>query len=54
VNIMTVYDQYRWRFQQLRAAKNHKPVNQWHGLHAPWDPKGGYLDSKEKELEFWL
>jgi hypothetical protein len=54
VNIITVYDQYRWRFQQMQAAKNHTPVNQWHGLQAPWDPKGGYLNSKQKELEFWL
>jgi hypothetical protein len=54
VNIITVYDQYRWRFQQMQAANNDTPVNQWHGLQAPWDPKGGYLDSKQKELEFWL
>jgi hypothetical protein len=54
VNIMTVYDQYRWRFQQTQAAKNDTPVNQWHGLQAPWDPKRGYLDSKKKTLDFWL
>jgi phosphatidylserine/phosphatidylglycerophosphate/cardiolipin synthase-like enzyme len=54
VNIMTVYDQYRWRFQQSQAAKNHEALNQWHGLEAPWDPKGGYLTSKTKDLEFWM
>ena len=54
VNIITIYDQYRWRFQQLQAAKKHLPVNQWHGLTAPWDPKGGYLKSKTAELKFWI
>jgi phosphatidylserine/phosphatidylglycerophosphate/cardiolipin synthase-like enzyme len=54
VNIITVYDQYRWRFQQMKAAKNHQAVNTWHGLEAPWDPKGGYLTAKKKELAFWL
>jgi phosphatidylserine/phosphatidylglycerophosphate/cardiolipin synthase-like enzyme len=54
VNIITVYDQYRWRFQQMQAAKKHQALNQWHGLEAPWDPKGGYLNSKTRDLAFWL
>ena len=54
VNIITTYDQYRWRFQQMQAAKHHQPLNQWHGLEAPWDPDGGYLKSKTRDLAFWL
>jgi phosphatidylserine/phosphatidylglycerophosphate/cardiolipin synthase-like enzyme len=54
VNIITIYDQYRWRFQQMQAAKRHQTFNQWNGLQAPWDANGGYLKSKERELEFWL
>jgi phosphatidylserine/phosphatidylglycerophosphate/cardiolipin synthase-like enzyme len=54
VNIITIYDQYRWRFQQMQAAKRHQKVNQWHGLEAPWDTDGGYLKSKTQELKFWL
>jgi phosphatidylserine/phosphatidylglycerophosphate/cardiolipin synthase-like enzyme len=54
VNIMTIYDQYRWRFQQLNAAKNHQTINQWNGLVAPWDSNGGYVKSKKAELAFWL
>jgi phosphatidylserine/phosphatidylglycerophosphate/cardiolipin synthase-like enzyme len=53
VNIITIYDQYRWRFQQLQAAKRHIGVNKWHGLTAPWDQNGGYLNSKKVELSFW-
>jgi phosphatidylserine/phosphatidylglycerophosphate/cardiolipin synthase-like enzyme len=54
VNIITVYDQYRWRFQQVQSAKKHQALNQWHGLETPWDPKGGYLKSKTRDLAFWL
>jgi|SRR5579871_4990883 len=56
VNIITIYDQYRWRFQQQMAAKNHKALNQWNGLVAPWDAQqASYLSGdKAKELAFWL
>ena len=54
VNIITVYDQYRWRFQQALAAKNHQPLNQWNGLMAPWKSQASYLEGdKAKELKFW-
>lgn len=55
VNIITIYNQYRWRFQQLEAAKNHQSLNQWNGLRAPWQDQASYLQGdKEKELEFWM
>ncbi len=54
VNIITVYDQYRWRFQQTLAAKNHQPLNQWNGLVAPWKSQPSYFSGdKAKELKFW-
>jgi hypothetical protein len=55
VNIITIYDQYRWRFQQQLAAKQHQPLNQWNGLLAPWNSQSSYFGGvKEKELAFWL
>jgi PLD-like domain len=54
VNIATIYDQYRWRFQQAEAAKDHEPLNQWNGLVAPWDSQASYFQGdKAKELKFW-
>ncbi|WP_426424175.1 phospholipase D-like domain-containing protein [Bradyrhizobium genosp. A] len=54
VNITTVYDQYRWRFQQVLAAEKHQPLNQFNGLTAPWTYQGSYFkDDKAKELKFW-
>jgi hypothetical protein len=55
VNIITIYNQYRWRFQQLEAAKHHKSLNEWNGLKAPWKAQASYFSGdKAKELEFWL
>jgi len=58
VNIQTVYDQYRWRFQQQLAAKKHEKLNQWNGLLLDWATKGqvGYYEDaeKQKEIEFWM
>lgn len=55
VNIITVYNQYRWRFQQLMAAKNHQSLNQWNGLQAPWKSQPSYfVGDKKKELDFWM
>ena len=57
VNIMTVYNQYRWRFQQYQAVKNHQRLNQWNGLKAPWKAQATYLSPKSemaKEFRFWL
>ena len=55
VNIITIYNQYRWRFQQMQAAKNHQRLNQWNGLQAPWASQGSYLKGdKLKELNFWI
>jgi phosphatidylserine/phosphatidylglycerophosphate/cardiolipin synthase-like enzyme len=54
VNIITIYNQYRWRFMQVQAAKAHKPVNQWNGLCAPWTAQASYFaGDKSKELKFW-
>jgi phosphatidylserine/phosphatidylglycerophosphate/cardiolipin synthase-like enzyme len=54
VNIITVYDQYRWRFLQQQAAKKHQPLNQWNGLTAPWKDQASYFSgAKAKELKFW-
>ncbi len=55
VNIITIYNQYRWRFQQQLAARNHEPLNQWNGLTAPWTAQASYFTGdKAKELAFWL
>jgi len=55
VNVITVYNQYRWRFQQQEAAKNGQPLNAFRGLHAPWHAQASYFhDDKLKELKFWL
>jgi phosphatidylserine/phosphatidylglycerophosphate/cardiolipin synthase-like enzyme len=58
VNIETIYDQYRWCFQQQLAAKNHQKLNQWNGLQPDWATKGqlSYLQdpNKKKEVDFWL
>ncbi|MGA2617281.1 MAG: phospholipase D-like domain-containing protein [Thermoguttaceae bacterium] len=55
VNIITIYNQYRWSFQQLQAAKNHRTLNQWHGLQAPWTSQAAYFSGvKAKELRFWM
>lgn len=55
VNIITVYNQYRWRFQQWQAAQNHQTLNQWRGLKAPWTAQNSYFkDEKLKELKFWM
>ncbi len=60
VNIITIYNQYRWRFQQVLAAKRHQPLNQFNGLTAPWKSQGSYVEGdphanpdKLKELTFW-
>jgi len=54
VNMITIYNQYRWRFQQLEAAKSHHTLNQWNGLQAPWASQASYLKGdKLKELNFW-
>jgi hypothetical protein len=54
VNIITVYDQYRWRFQRALAAKNHEQLNQRNGLTAPWKSQDTYFKGdKAKELKFW-
>jgi phosphatidylserine/phosphatidylglycerophosphate/cardiolipin synthase-like enzyme len=54
VNIITIYNQYRWRFMQQEAAKQHKQLNQWNGLDAPWTSQSSYFDGdKAKELKFW-
>jgi phosphatidylserine/phosphatidylglycerophosphate/cardiolipin synthase-like enzyme len=55
VNIITVYNQYRWRFQQWEAAKNHETLNTWNGLQAPWTSQASYFSGgKLKELKFWM
>ena len=58
VNIQTIYDQYRWRFQQQLAAKKHQTLNQWRGLQDDWAANGQvtYFDDAEKKKEnaFWL
>jgi len=55
VNIITIYNQYRWRFQQVQAAKNHQTLNQWPGLRAPWKAQSSYFSGdKAKELNFWM
>jgi phosphatidylserine/phosphatidylglycerophosphate/cardiolipin synthase-like enzyme len=55
VNVITVYNQYRWRFQQAEAAKNKQPLNQWRGLQAPWKSQDSYFSGdKKKELNFWM
>jgi phosphatidylserine/phosphatidylglycerophosphate/cardiolipin synthase-like enzyme len=58
VNIEQVYDQYRWRFQQQLAAKDHQKLNQWKGLQPDWATNGqlSYFKDpeKKKEVEFWL
>jgi phosphatidylserine/phosphatidylglycerophosphate/cardiolipin synthase-like enzyme len=55
VNIITIYNQYRWRFQQLQAAKNHQSLNKFNGLQAPWTSQASYfVGDKAKELSFWL
>jgi len=54
VNIITIYNQYRWRFMQQEAAKQHKQLNQWNGLDAPWTSQSSYFGGdKAKELKFW-
>lgn len=54
VNIITIYNQYRWRFQQALAAKNHQTLNEWNGLQAPWKSQASYFSGdKAKELKFW-
>jgi hypothetical protein len=54
VNIITIYNQYRWRFQRALAAKNHQTLNQRNGLQAPWKSRASYFSSdKAKELKFW-
>jgi len=55
VNAITVYNQYRWRFQQLEAAKDHQPLNSFRGLTAPWKAQASYFKGdKLKEIEFWM
>jgi phosphatidylserine/phosphatidylglycerophosphate/cardiolipin synthase-like enzyme len=55
VNVITVYNQYRWAFQQQEAAKDGQPLNEFHGLQAPWKSQGSYFhDDKLKELRFWM
>jgi phosphatidylserine/phosphatidylglycerophosphate/cardiolipin synthase-like enzyme len=54
VNIIGVYNQYRWRFMQQDAAKHHQKLNQWNGLEAPWTAQESYFQGdKAKELKFW-
>ncbi|HUI21588.1 MAG TPA: phospholipase D-like domain-containing protein [Methylocella sp.] len=54
VNIITIYNQYRWRFMQAQAAKRHETLNSWNGLEAPWKSQGSYFaGDKAKELKFW-
>lgn len=54
VNIITIYNQYRWRFMQALAAKRHETLNQWNGLEAPWKGQASYFaGDKAKELKFW-
>jgi phosphatidylserine/phosphatidylglycerophosphate/cardiolipin synthase-like enzyme len=55
VNVITVYNQYRWKFQQQEAAKNGEPLNSFNGLKAPWKSQTSYFrDDKLKELRFWM
>ena len=54
VNIITIYNQYRWRFMQAEAAKRHQTLNEWNGLEAPWKSQPSYFGGdKAKELKFW-
>jgi hypothetical protein len=49
-----VYNQYRWRFQTVLAAKKHKPLNKWKGLREPWK-QGFYVSGGgKKEIDFWM
>ena len=54
VNIMTVYNQYRWRFQTVLAAKRHQPLNQWNGLLNPWKQDFYVSGDGKKEIDFWM
>ena len=55
VNAITVYNQYRWRFQQAEAASQGQRLNTFNGLQAPWKSQSSYLSGdKLKELKFWM
>jgi hypothetical protein len=43
VDIITIYDQCRWRFQQALAAKKHQTLSEWNGLQAPWKSQASYF-----------
>jgi phosphatidylserine/phosphatidylglycerophosphate/cardiolipin synthase-like enzyme len=51
VNVMTVYNQYRWRYSRLTS----KTPNKWDGLARDDHWQDGYFDGdKARELDFWL
>jgi hypothetical protein len=55
VNVITVYNQYCWRFQQQQAAKENKPLNSFNGLKSPWNAQPSYFQGdKLKEIKFWM
>jgi hypothetical protein len=54
VYIMMIYNQYRWRFQQIEAAKKGRTIGGWNGLMAPWHGQASYRRGGRKvELSFW-
>lgn len=50
VNIMSIYNQYRWRFFRLKSEKS----KSWLGLknNDTWQ-KGYFTDAKKAEIDFW-
>jgi phosphatidylserine/phosphatidylglycerophosphate/cardiolipin synthase-like enzyme len=51
VNVMTVYNQYRWRY--FRAVS--KPPDKWDGLASADTWQNDYFQGEKlRELEFWL
>lgn len=51
VNIMSIYNQYRWRYSQLQSKKPSK----WIGLvdNDEWQ-EGYFKGAKQREIDFWL
>lgn len=59
VNIMSIYNQYRWRFQNWGHAKNAPPGalyrSGWHGLKNDDTWQQHYMsDACQQELAFWI
>src|SRR5262249_21225372 len=51
VNIMSIYNQYRWRFHCLQS----KQATEYSGLHDDDRWQHGYLEGmKRREMEFWV